>query len=765
MEARQMHSDRHQLRALALVICLLPATGIAHAAQEAPETGRPGSAVPPAALSRASGPITVDGELSDAAWGTATRFDTFFETSPGDNVPAKVRTIAWVTYDDQYLYIGLQCDDPDPSQIRAPFVDRDQVFGTDDNVAVFLDTRNDGKVAMELRVSPRGIQADAIFNDSTGSEDFAPDFFYDTAARITDQGWTAEMRIPLTSLRYPSADPQTWRILFWRNYPRDFRYAFHSAPIPRGSNCALVCHAHELTGITGLPTSNHLVMAPYATVNASEHRPPVAGADFTSDDPKGDLGIDVKWNPTADSAIDLTVNPDFSQVEADVAQIAVNERFALFFPEKRPFFLEGVDLFETPVQAVYTRTINEPRWGVRATGKRGATSYTMLVTEDRGGGLITLPGPQGSGFAPLDLDSRVAVGRLRHDLGSSFVGLLVTAREIDGGGYNRLVGPDFQWRPNDSDTVTGQVLWARTEDPDRPDLFPGFRGERREGHAAELQWNHLERNRDWFVSVEDYDEGFRADTGFVPRVGYRQARAQYGLRRFPEGLFRFVRPYLAGIYTEGQEGEKLGQAVVPGVFFLGRKNLTGNFELFADAQTRVGERLLEESYLSYFLQIDPSRLLARVGISGRVGDRIDFDNGRVGDGLTVALNATVRPTDHLELLINGVHQQLDVDAGGRSGRLFTAEVARVRANYVFSARSLIRLIGQYVDIERDPALYTFPARARSGDFSGSLLYSYKLNWQTVLFLGYGDQFLRDERHDLVETDRSVFFKVSYAVQR
>jgi hypothetical protein len=131
------------------------------------------------------------------------------------------------------------------------------------------------------------------------------------------------------------------------------------------------------------------------------------------------------------------------------------------------------------------------------------------------------------------------------------------------------------------------------------------------------------------------------------------------------------------------------------------------------------------------------------------------------------LSATVRPTEHLELLLNATRQQLDVDEPAASGRLFTAEVARVRANYVFSARSLLRLIGQYVDVESDPALYTFPVDRRSGDFTGSLLYSYKLNWQTVLFLGYGDQWLRDTgfRNDLVETDRSVFFKVSYAIQR
>jgi hypothetical protein len=762
-----MLRDFHPRLLASAFLLLVSLTGAAPGQEEAPaDAAMPPITVPAQPIARTTGPIELDGDLSDAAWTDATRYDTFYETSPGDNVPAKVRTVAWVTYDDRYLYIGVQCDDPDPSQIRAPFVDRDQVFGTDDNIAVFLDTRNDRKVGIELRVNPRGIQGDAVFNDATGSEDFAPDFFYDTAAQINDQGWSAEFRVPLTTLRYPQADPQSWRILFWRNYPRDFRYAFHSAPIPRGSNCPLICHAHELTGVTGLPSSNHLVVAPYATANAREQRPPSDRADFDSDDPEGDVGLDVKWNPSADSAIDLTVNPDFSQVEADVAQIAVNERFALFYPEKRPFFLEGVDLFETPVQALYTRTINEPRWGARGTDKQGNTSYTALVVEDRGGGLLTLPGPQGSGFAPLDVESLVGIGRLRHDIGSSFAGLLATAREYDGGGYNRVVGPDFQWRPTDSDAITGQFLYSQTEDPH---LSSGFGGSKHEGHAAELQWNHLERDSDWFLGVEDYEDGFRADTGFVPRVGYSEARAFYGRRFYPEGegLFRFVRAYVGGIYSEDQQGEKLGQTFIPGVYFFGKKNLNGSFELYPDSQVRVGDELLEESYLYYFLQFDPGKVLARVGVQGRVGEQIDFDNGRVGDGVTLSANATVRPTDHLELLLNAARQQLDVDDGAQSGRLFTADVMRVRANYVFTARSLVRVIGQYVDVESDPDLYLFPAfvNERESDFSGSVLYSYKLNWQTVLFLGYGNQWIRGLEGDLVETDRSVFFKISYALQR
>src|SRR5512142_1410026 len=186
---------------------------------------------PPAPLqiTRAAGAITIDGNLSDPGWRGAAAIDRFYETSPGNNTEPKVKTTAYVTYDDRYFYIGVRCDDPHPEKIRAPYVERDNVIGTDDNIAVFLDTRNTKRSALELRVNPRGIQADAVFNDANGSEDFSPDFFYDTAATIDAGGWSAEYRIPFSSLRYPDTPVQTWNILVWRNYPREFRYAYWSA--------------------------------------------------------------------------------------------------------------------------------------------------------------------------------------------------------------------------------------------------------------------------------------------------------------------------------------------------------------------------------------------------------------------------------------------------------------------------------------------------------------------------------------------------------
>jgi hypothetical protein len=343
-------------------------------------------------IEKLDGAITVDGDLSDAAWQQARRIDEFVEYYRADNTAPPAKTIGFIAYDAQYVYVAFRAEDPRPQEIRAPYVDRDKVLGDQDYVAVLLDTQNDRRSAVAFRVNPRGIQADSVVNDANGNEDFSPDFFFDAVARRTETGWAAEMRIPLSSLRYPASDPQSWGVILMRNYPRDFRYVMANTPIPKNSNC-FVCHASTLTGLYGLPSGGHLTLSPYSTANTTDD-----GQRTTT----GDLGFDLKWNPSTKLTVDATLNPDFSQLESDVPQVDVNSRFALSYPEKRTFFLERVDLLSTPLSAVHTRTINSPAWGLRATGNALGSAYTLLVAEDDGGGVTIVPGTYGSRFLPRE---------------------------------------------------------------------------------------------------------------------------------------------------------------------------------------------------------------------------------------------------------------------------------------------------------------------------------------------------------------------------
>ncbi len=718
----------------------------------------------PIGIHRAAGPITIDGDLSDEGWKGAIRIDTWYEVNPGDNTPPKVKNVGYLAYDDKFFYAAFEFQDPDPGKIRAPLGDRDNVPSSTDYGGVILDTRNDGKTGLLLLANPRGIQYDAVSDDSMG-EDSSPDFFWDASGRITRDGWVLEMRIPFSSLRYPKGNPRTWRIMLYRNYPRDYRYQFFNVRLPRGGNC-FICRGTSLRGLEGLPSGGHLVLAPY--VNGRETGKAEGGPDtpFVNGPVRGDVGLDVKWTPNASTALDATLNPDFSQIESDVAQIGANERFALFFPEKRPFFLEGIELLSTPIQAVYTRTVTAPRWGVRGTGKFGATAYTALFAEDDGGGRVILPGPNGSSFADQDLRSFVAVGRVRRDLGRSFVSLLATDREIRGGGHNRVFGPDLQWRPTTRDMVTGQLLFSDSRTPFRPELAAEWDGRPLADHGAVAWWAHSTKTIDWFTQYQDFGSAFRADDGFVPQVGYRDTYAETGYTFRPTGFLRRLRTFLIADRSTERDGSLLNRRFSFGTGMDGRWSSFLRV-WYAFDRVRSGEVTLPRQQLLYIIQASPSRAVNQISLNGFVGQEIDFENSRVGMGANVNLSATFRPSDHLELGFNEARRWLNVDApGGGRARLFTASVDRLRATYTFTSRAFLRVIGQYVATRRDPSLFASVVARKSGSFSGSALFAYKLNWQTVLFVGYGDnRDLDDAGERLAQVDRQFFVKLSYAFQR
>ena len=686
-------------------------------------------------IERTSADITIDGDLTDPGWQTATEIETWF-----DNVPSNT-----------------------------------------DYGGVILATRNDGKTGQMFLANPRGIQYDAINSDVSG-EDSAPDFFWDSAARITPEGWTLEMRIPFSSLRYSGEEggEQNWRVLLYRNYPRDFRYQMFSSRLPRDVNC-FICNSRPLTGLAGLPSGSHFVIAPFATSAQLSEPEGDLGTPLTSGDVDFEPGVDVKWIPNPDTVIDATVNPDFSQVESDVAQIATNEQFALFFPEKRPFFLEGIDLFQTNMRAVYTRSFTAPRWGARVTGKLGKNAYTLLVGEDEGGGSVIIPGSDSSSFADQDFSSLVAIGRWRRDLGKrSFASFLASAREIEGGAYNRVLGPDFEWVPNDRDTVSAQFLWSESLTPNLPDLAEEWDGRELSGHALEAWWHHGTEKEDWFVLYREIGDEFRADNGFVPQVGYRQGFFDTGYTFRPKnGFLHRIRTFFIAEHQEDQEGGVIYRQVSPGFGMSGKKNYFGRFRLafdevraFREIDTGDGptevSRLLDRVQLHYTVDISPSRRFAQFRLNGRIGDEVDFTEARLGKGARVEANVTLRPSDRIELRLLANRRWLDLDLDdGRSGRLFTAQVSRLRGVYTFNARSWLRLIAQYVETERDTSLYENPDDfdAESGFFSTSAVFAYKLNWQTVLFLGVGDDRELSDADELEPAARQLFMKISYAFQR
>ena len=703
-------------------------------------------------IDKLQGSIVLDGDLADSGWAGASHVEQFFEYSRGDNTAPPVRTVTSLAYDDRFFYVAFRCDDPRPSSIRAPFVDRDQVLADQDYITVALDTQNDRRSATIFRVNARGVQADSVLNDANGTEDYAPDFFYEASARVTPEGWVAEIRIPLSSLRYPDNDPQTWGVILARNYPRDFRYTMASTRIPKGSGCYL-CHASTLTGLAGLPRGGHITVAPYSTASRDEQR---IGTDLAADPVRSDGGLDLKWNASSKLTIDATLNPDFSQIESDVPQVSVNSRFALSYPEKRAFFLEGVDLFSTPLRAVYTRSITSPAWGIRATGQTGTTAYTLLAVEDRGGGAVVLPGSEGSSFVRQDFRSLAVIGRLRTSIGSSFAGLLLSDREVQGGGHNRVIGPDFLWKMTTADKLQGQYLFSVTQNPNRPDLSVLFDGRSGNGHAARVVYTRDTDRYDIFSHVIDYSPRFRTDNGFIPWADLRGTYFELGGHIYPKsGFASYIRPYAGG----GHESKWQGGSA--GFYFEGKLGSSGWIGYHPAEKDIVRGQKIPYRFTEVHLKANPSRFLPTMTLDGSIGQRIDYVNARVGNGAALTFTSSVRPTEHLELAANINREWLNVEGS----RLYAADIDRLKATYVFNGRSLARLVAQRSNVDRTTRLYRESVSPRDGDFTLSALYGYRLNWQTTFFVGYGDFRLLDENDRFMPDSRSVFMKMSYAFQR
>ena len=313
--------------------------------------------------------------------------------------------------------------------------------------------------------------------------------------------------------------------------------------------------------------------------------------------------------------------------------------------------------------------------------------------------------------------------------------------------------------------ITGQLLVSDTMTPNRPDLSPAWTGDSLTSHAAALRWSHNTTHVDLFGMYNDVGKGFRADNGFVPQVDFRETYGEGGYTFRPHGVISRLRTFLMLDRQTERDGSPISRQVSPGFGMDTKMNGFMRFRYENDT-VRSGDRMFPRQQFVFTVQVSPSRSISQLTVDGFVGQDVDFANSRPAHGATVSLRANLNPTGHLELSLLQNERLLNVDdAAGLAGRLFTARVSRVRGTYTFTARSFARVIGQYVSTHRDPGRYLSAVPATSGTFSGSALFAYKLNWQSVLFLGYGDDRELSDLNRLEKTDRQFFVKISYAFQR
>jgi Domain of unknown function (DUF5916)/Carbohydrate family 9 binding domain-like len=706
-------------------------------------------------------PVKIDGVLDEPAWKTAQPMEFDAETSPGDNIPPPARTVGYMTYDQKYLYVAFQAFDPNPKEIRAHLSDRDTAF-SDDFVGVVLDTFNDNRRAFEFFVNPLGVQMDLIQDDTNRNEDSSWDAIWNTAGRITADGYIVELAIPFTSIRFPRTDAeQTWGVDMVRIYPRSSRHRIGLQGQDKNRNCYL-CQSSRVTGFRGITPGRDIELDPTITAQHTSTRTGFPGGDLSSGGADVDAGLTARWGITPNLTLNAAINPDFSQIEADAVQLDINTQFALFFNEKRPFFLEGSDFFSGPLNIVYTRTVADPSFGLKTTGRLGGSTIGVFIAEDEVTNLI-LPGPQGSSVTSLEQSNRSTAFRYRYNVGeTSSIGAMLTTR--DGDGYNnRVLGLDGNFRITPKDTITAQLLGTRGAYPDSIVEMFGQPG-RTSDFGGRVQYRHNSKNWYWGARHEDVRDEFRADSGFVPQVGYRYTNAGVEYQGYGEkGKTWYTRWWLGGDYDHSveQDGDLLEDE------WEAWAAVQGPMQSFFQVTTGIRDRHFggvgfDEQFLHLNAEVRPTGDFFIFAFS-TFADQIDFANVQPGERFRLGGGIRWNIGRHAKVDLDHSYEDLDVEGG----RLFAAEVTQLRAVYQFNIRMFARAILQYTDITRDPDLYLHQTvDARSKRLFPQLLFSYKLNPQTVFFAGYSGTRLGGEIDGidvgLTEADRTFFVKLGYA---
>ncbi len=462
------------------------------AAQDTPQPAPPAVSIP-----RVESEIVVDGVLDEAPWQGAAVLRSFHQYRPVDGRPAEDSTVVRVWYSPTAIHFGIVAFDRDPTGVRATLADRDNI-GSDDQVTVYLDTFNDRRRAYFFGSNPLGVQDDGVRAEGgfvasfqSGIVDRNPDFLYQTSGRRTNSGWTVEMRIPFKSLRYGSADVQTWGINVVRLTQRT-QYEDTWTDVRR-AGASFLAQAGTITGIRDIKRGVVTELQPTLTAGLPGVR---SAAGFERGDVNTELGGNLRFGFT-NLTLDGTINPDFSQVESDSGLVTINERFSLFFPERRPFFLEGIELFASPNNLVYTRTIANPLAGAKVTGKFGRWSLAHLTAVDE------YPGDEPNAV--------VNISRIRRDVGdNSVAGVTITDRERDGG-YNRVLSADTRLVFAQMYYFQAQLggSWTRDDDQD----------ETRSGALWQLEADRTGRAFGFNYRLVGIGDDFSAQSGFVNRTG------------------------------------------------------------------------------------------------------------------------------------------------------------------------------------------------------------------------------------------------------
>jgi hypothetical protein len=734
------------------------------------------------AVPRVQTSIRIDGTLDDAPWQEAALLTGFSQYAPVDRQPAADSTEVLVLYQDQAIYFGVRAFEPH-GDVRATLADRDRI-GAEDQVQLILDTFNDRRRAFVFSVNAFGVQSDGLLSEGQGT-DLSQDFLFESRGRLTDYGYEVEVRVPFKSLRYQESDVQSWGL----NVLRVVQHSGHEqtwTPAERGLP-SFLAQSGTLQGLTDLRRGLVLDVNPVMTARATGV-PEMTAGSWRYDGGRPEFGGNVRWGVTPDLSLNGTVNPDFSQVEADVGQVVFDPRQAISFPEKRPFFLESAENFQVPNSLIYTRRVVSPEAAAKLTGKLGRFDVGLLSAVDA--------------RADGDLGERPLfnLARVRRNVGAqSNVGVVYTDR-VHASDYNRVIGADTRLVLGDSYVFSGQLASSFSE---TGGLASHYRP------LFDFTFTRTGRESGFNFVVEGTHPEFDAASGFISRTG--TAHANFTPRRtfFPEAsVFESITftPILDGTwdwdrFLDGTEPNDIKvnsntTALLRGGWRTTVYTWSESFKYPAQlyASYYIERRSAEGAVLDTVPYVGTDRL-PNFGVmlsvatpqwnvfSGSAeivtGQDDNFDEWSSAWIAFTTLNADWRPSDKLRVNGRYLEQRFHRKSDGSLVRLRT--IPRVKLEYQLSRPIFLRFVGQYdglkVDALRDDSRSNDPILIRRADgsfrradavqrggFRADWLFSYQPNPGTVFFAGYGaslgsSQFFSPS--DLERTSDGFFIKLSY----
>jgi hypothetical protein len=704
---------------LVAAVCVLAIARCAAAGQDSP------AAKPRELKARpVTTPPKLDGVLDDEAWTEIpAELDTWMSYNPLRGQAAQQQTQVWVAFDAKAIYFAFKCLDAEPEKIKTSISRRDTVWN-DDWVGVSLDSSRAGQIAYHMFINPSGIQMDAL---QSRNEDTAVDWLWQSAGRVDAEGWTVEVRLPLESIRFKGGPDVRMGVLFYRHSSR--HGASWSWPAMDPGEWVFENHAQLSFGELRQPRL--LDVIPSTTLSRNQARP--LGADWQAPRRKADFGASVKYGITSTITLDATINPDFSQVESDAFEVEVNNRFPVFFSERRPFFMEGQGLFNlagtggdsTMRTAVHTRRIVDPLAGVKLTGTSGPFTYGTLLAPDVSVG--------------ADARKMFGIGRVVRNLGNGqHVGALVTDTEFRSD-HNRVVAGDFSLRHGPNFRWNGNLIHSDSADA---------QGAESHGTGGQVTYSWETQRYGLSGQVEHYDRGFRMDTAFINRVGITRGWQYQAINFYPDKRVPWIKRVNPFLWVQTGKDQLQGGTelwVMPALRF----NFTRQGYLRVDVM-RGHETFAQQRFTVGRAFADGGAQITRwlnLGGTFNAGPAIYYDAVAPFQGRQRVLAARLGLQPNSRLNHNLSYRFVHFERETTGEKVFDVHIVNLRNTYQFTPQFMLRAITNY-DSSRRRVL---------GDF----LASYELVPGTVVYGGYGSLWERLEGMPYQASARAFFFKASY----